>query len=225
MTLSQELASLIGSGVTRIGELSIEPAEAKFRYHLCHWRDSERSKLDSWGGLEIHEGPHAARDISTFADDGSYRFSKAQENLKGGWLMLLETPEDLRFALDQFYPASLGVYLAHQRGTLEIENLRAKLKRQTGMYRFARAISDTGAQRLVADVCGPAHQCARKILWQIDSETPLDDTEASRFNGIVGNASPSQAIPLLCREACNHFVAECRRVSKSESAQRHEQAP
>jgi hypothetical protein len=25
-----------------------------------------------------------------------------------------------------------------------------------------------------------------------------------------------EAIPLLCREACNHFVAECRKAAKAE---------
>ena len=88
------------------------------------------------------------------------------------------------------------------------------------MYRFARNISDSGAQELVRTVCGPAHQCAKRILWQIDAATPLEDSEASRFNGIPGNVPENEAIPLLCREACNHFVAECRRVAKVEFEQK-----
>lgn len=130
--------------------------------------------------------------------------------------MILESAEDLRYALDQFYPAAVGLHLAAMAGTLEVENLRDKLNRQTGMYRFARSISDGGAQKLVQEVCGPAHQCAKKILWRLDAEIPLDDSEASRFNGIPGDTSENQAIPLLCREACNHFVAECRKAAKKE---------
>jgi hypothetical protein len=53
-------------------------------------------------------------------------------------------------------------------------------------------------------------------LWKIDENTPLVDSEASRFNGIGSGLAEPQAIPLLCREACNHFVAECRKVSKRE---------
>ena len=131
--------------------------------------------------------------------------------------MLLENEEDLRLALDQFYPACVGLFIAQQGGTLEIETLREKLNRQTGMYRFARSISDVGAQKLVQEVCGPAHQCAKKILWQIDAQTPLENSAASRYNGIPGDVLESEAIPLLCREACNHFVAECRRAAKAES--------
>jgi sirohydrochlorin cobaltochelatase len=97
-----------------------------------------------------------------------------------------------------------------------VQTLRDKLNRQTGMYRFARSISNEGAQKLVQRVCGPAHQCAKKILWQIDADTPLEESEASRFNGIGSGLAEPHAIPLLCREACNHFVAECRKESKKE---------
>lgn len=169
-----------------------------------------------YGGLEVHDGPEDARDLSTHADDGSYRFVKAQTNLRRGWVMILRSAEELRMALDHYYPASVGLHAAAQEGWLEIEDLRDKLNRQTGMYRFARTISDAGAQKLVREVCGPAHQCARKILWKIDSQTPLEASEASEYPGFPQGASPDQTIPLLCREACNHFVAECRRVAKEE---------
>jgi sirohydrochlorin cobaltochelatase len=211
-----KLQKLIQSGIHRIGELEIQTNAQNPRYTLCHHLDVEQSKGDDFGGLEVHEGPADARDISTYAEDGTYRFTKGQVNLKRGWVMLLANDQDLRLALDQFYPACLNLFLAWQDGTLEIETLRDKLNRQTGMYRFARSISDAGAQKLVQQVCGPAHQCAKKILWRIDADTPLDDSEASRFNGIPGDIPESEAIPLLCREACNHFVAECRKVAKAE---------
>lgn len=210
MSTALNLRELLQSGVHRIGELEIQTNVCNFCYVICHFADV------GLAGLQVYEGPAAARDISTYADDGSYRFTKGQVNLKRGWLMLLTNEEDLRLALDQFYPACVGLFIAQQGGTLEIETLRDKLDRQTGMYRFARSISDGGAQQLVQEVCGPAHQCAKKILWQIDADTSLNDSEASRYNGIPGGVSESEAIPLLCREACNHFVAECRRVAKAE---------
>ncbi len=95
-----------------------------------------------------------------------------------------------------------------------MQHLRDKLDRQTGMYKFARNLSTEGAQRLVQEVCGPGNCCVKKILWQIDADTPLEDSKASRFPGHLGAAERS--IPLLCREACNHFVAECRKASKKE---------
>ncbi len=220
MPISTELRKLLQSGIHRIGELEILADVSGYHHVLCHFQDVELATQPAFGGLDFHEGPTAARDLSTYAADGTYRFTKGQTNLKRGWVMALENEEELRQALDQFYPAALGLFLAHRNGTLEVEHLRDKLNRQTGMYRFARTISDEGAQELVRTVCGPAHQCAKRILWNITQDTPLEDSEASRFNGIPGNVPATEAIPLLCREACNHFVAECRRVAKQEFEQK-----
>ena len=216
MSLALKLRELIESGVHRIGEIEIQTNVSGFRFILSHWRNAEFASQPEFGGLEPHHDPLAAREISTYAEDGSYRFTKGQVNLKRGWVMTLQSEEDLRLALDHFYPAAVGLHLASLDGTLEVETLREKLDRQTGMYRYARTISDAGAQQLVREVCGPAHQCAKRILWQIDPETPLEESEASRYNGIPGDVAGSGAIPLLCREACNHFVAECRKAAKAE---------
>jgi sirohydrochlorin cobaltochelatase len=220
MSITSKLQKLVDSGVRRIGEITIQTNASNLTWLLFHWQDAPLASEPDFGGLEIHRDPAAAREISTYAKDGTYRFTKGQVNLKRGWVMTLESVEELRQALDHFYPASVGLFLALRDGSLEVENLREKLGRQTGMYRFARSISDSGAQELVRCVCGPAHQCAKRILWQIDAATPLDDSEASRFNGIPGEVPENEAIPLLCREACNHFVAECRRVAKAEFEQK-----
>ena len=216
MSVAQKLQTLIKSGIHRIGELKIQTNDCNPRYSLFHHADSELFTMPSFGGLEHHVGPDDAREISTYTKDGTYRFTKGQVNLKRGWVMTLENEEELRLALDQFYPACVGLFIAQKEGILEIETLREKLNRQTGMYRFARTVSDAGAQKLVQEVCGPAHLCAKKILWKIDANTPLDDSEASRFNGIPDDLPENEAIPLLCREACNHFVAECRKAAKAE---------
>lgn len=218
MAVAKELERLIRDGVHQLGELEIQSNVRGFAWVLSHLDDASLAAEEGFGGLEVHSGPGSARDLSTYAEDGTYRFAKGQINLKRGWVMTLADAEEMRQALDQFYPAAVGLYLAQRSGVLETENLRDKLERQTGMYRFARNISDAGAQRLVRETCGPAHQCARKILWQIDEKTPLEDSEASRYKGIPGGVGEAEAIPLLCREACNHFVAECRRVSKEEAS-------
>lgn len=216
MSIARELRSLVRSGIHRIGEVEIHSEVNGYTYVLCHHLDAELCTEPAFGGLDYRIGPAAARDVSLYSESGEYRFAKAMTNLRRGWAIALETEEELRQALDLIYPAAVALELARRNGSLEVEHLRDKLNRQTGMYRFARNISDAGAQSLVRKVCGPAHQCARHILWKIDANTPLEDSEASRYNGIPTGSCESESIPLLCREACNHFVAECRKVAKQE---------
>lgn len=220
MTIPEKLSAWIAAGVHRIGEIEILTGLHGRFCVLCHHDDVVAARSEGFGNLEVHQGPDAAREISLHNEEGGFRFAKACQDLRRGWAIAVDSPDELRRALDLFYPAALGLNAALEDGRLEVENLRDKLNRQTGMYRYARNISDAGAQKLVREVCGPAHQCAKRILWRIDEQTALDDSEASRFQGIVGGISGAEAIPLLCREACNHFVAECRRVSKEESVAR-----
>jgi hypothetical protein len=226
--LSEQLAK----GFHRIGQIEIlhgdqKPANDRsdVTYVLCHELDIEVVK--STKGLPsdfiIATGPDRARELSTYSPENEYRFTKGQMNLRRNWVMHLQSLQELLLALEGFYPSSFALWVAQQRGSLEVQNLRDKLNRQTGMYRFARSISNEGAQQLIQNVCGPEHQCAKKILWQIDEGNPLDDSAASRFNGIGSGLAEPQAIPLLCREACNHFVAECRKVSKLEFEQKAQQ--
>lgn len=214
--LDQHLKKLVREGVNQIGQITIHRDLCEFAYALYHIDDEDLATQPAFGGLDHHLGPAAARDISTYAEDGEYRFTKGKINLRRGWIMTLDNEEELLRALDQLYPACTALFIKHSHGELPIEDLREKLGRQTGMYRFAKSISDEGAQKLIQQVCGPAHNCAKKILWKLDANTPLDDSEASRFNGIPGDVSQKAAIPLLCREACNHFVAECRKAAKKE---------
>lgn len=217
MTLAQRLAQAIAGGVHRIGQIEIRRDLAGHAFVLAHADDAALLERPDFGGLKRHRGPAAARELALYGTDGSYRFAKAQTNLIAGWVLVLDSIDELRLALDYFYPAAVGLWFAQADGTLEVQHLRAKLDRQTGMYHKAKHISTAGAQKLVREVCGPAHQCAKRILWRIDDVTPLEDSEASRYDGIPGATAAAEAIPLLCREACNHMVSQCRIVAKAEA--------
>ena len=226
------LSGQLAAGFHRMGQIEILHGDqlptnenSHVAFTLCHELDREvvSSHQEIPRDFIVVNGPDRARELSTYSPENEYRFTKGQMNLRISWVMHLHTLNELLLALEGFYPASFALWVAQQRGSLEVQNLRDKLNRQTGMYRFARSISNEGAQQLIQHVCGPEHQCAKKILWQLDSENPLDDSQASRFNGIGSGLSEPQAIPLLCREACNHFVAECRKVSKLEFEQKAQQ--
>lgn len=216
MTTPHALATAIRQGLHRVGEIEFEAINSSECFKLCHHEDLTTSREADHGGLAVYHGAGEARGISLYSESGEYRFLKGQLNLRRGWVLRVEGIDELRLALDLFYPAAVGMWLAHQSGQLEVEHLRDKLARQTGMYSRAKNISDAGAQALVPATCAAAVPCARRILWQISADTPLVPSEASHRSGIIGHHDLSEVIPLLCAAPCNHFVAECREASKQE---------
>jgi hypothetical protein len=208
------LIAAIASGVNRIGEIMIQSNDSNDCFHLFHNADAPLATAADFGGLEVFLGPGEARRISLYTASDDYRFLKAQRNLRRGWLIVLDSPSDLRLALDHFYPAALGMWLSHREGRLQVEHLREKLDRQTGMYRRARIIGDERAQVLVPGTCAAGPGCARRILWAISPTLPLIPSPATTCTGIASGVAESDAIPLLCAAPCNHFIAECLAASK-----------
>src|SRR4030095_17074351 len=92
-----------------------------------------------------------AYEIARYDDAGNYRPLKTAPNLRHGWRMELERSDELRRALDHFYPGRLAIFIAWQRGQLRTTPLRETLDRQSGMYRIAAKISDAQIDDLVAD--------------------------------------------------------------------------
>jgi|GEM_PF-6070318 hypothetical protein len=92
---------------------------------------------------------------------------------------------------------------------------RDQLNRQTKMYRHARNISDESAQELVKSLCGNSNKRVKKPLWKLDETISLEQSEASRFNGIIEGAETVSAIPMVFQGVCNFFVAQARKKPKS----------
>jgi hypothetical protein len=102
------------------------------------------------------------------------------------------------------------------------------------MYRVAAKITDPQINDLVADFCGSDSGCLRTILWKRDRNGVIASTKlpkekfdpahdqvmaaCSRRPEGDARASYSEAatVPLLCQEACNLLVGECRKVVKAE---------
>ncbi|MGC6426779.1 MAG: DR2241 family protein [Akkermansiaceae bacterium] len=216
MSLNAALQEALEQGVNQIGQLRIARDLSEAPFVLYHREDEAKILSSDFSDLDEFQHPDAARDLGLYTPEGEYRFTKGELSLKPGWIFFLNTIDELRRAIDLFYPASLGLWQAEKNGSIRIQHLRDKLDRQTGMYRHSRNVSDEGAQHLVATLCGPKNKCVKKILWQIDAETPLAENEASKFNGILKGGNESNTIPLVCQEACNFFVAQCRKQSKKE---------
>jgi sirohydrochlorin cobaltochelatase len=202
----------------------------KGQFVLSH-RDDET--LDQ---LQIFRSAEDAIEIAKYDDAGNYRPLKTAPNLRHGWRLELDTSVELRRALDYFYPGRLAVFAAWKKGELQTTPLRETLDRQSGMYRVAAKISDSQIDNLVADFCRSDGGCLRTILWKRDArgtvastklpnekfDPAYDQVEASAHPGSSASAKatadrPTPAtVPLLCQEACNLLVAECRKAVKGD---------
>ena len=196
---------------------------------LSHLDDASLNTLQRYRDVE------SAIDIAKFDDAGHYRPLKTAPNLRHGWRLELATVEELRRALDYFYPGRLAVFAAWKKGCLKTTALRETLDRQSGMYRVAAKISDPQINDLVADFCRSDGGCLRTILWKRDRNGVIASTKLpkEKFDPVVDQAaacsrrpagdvrashSEAATVPLLCQEVCNLLVAECRKVVKDESA-------
>ena len=187
----------------------------------------------SFGLLETYRDAEAAIGIAKYDDAGNYRPLKTAPNLRHGWRLELAAAEQLRRALDYFYPGRLAVFAAWKSGYLKTTALRETLDRQSGLYRVAAKISDPQINDLVTDFCRSDTGCLRTILWKRDRNRVIASTklpnekfdpvyDQGTASGPPGSATPATAaasatVPLLCQEACNLLVAQCRKVVKAKT--------
>src|SRR6202011_4071722 len=194
------------------GQILIRPL-GNGRFRLSHRDDDESANK-----LQRFRDPEDALEISRADDGGNYRPLKTAPNLRHGWQLELETMEDLKRALDYFYPARLAMLAAQQTGRLGLTPLRDTLNRQTGMYRVAAKISDEKLDDVIGNFCRSDGGCLRTILWQRDAQRVIPSTKLPQekydptYDQARAAGAPvgtSRHFPLLCQEACNLLVAEC----------------
>jgi sirohydrochlorin cobaltochelatase len=211
------------------GQILVEKREGA-GFVLLHRDDASLNKLQRYRDAKD------AIEIAKYDEAGNYRPLKTAPNLRHGWRLELATAEELRRALDYFYPSRLAVFAGWKKGCLKTTALRETLDRQSGMYRVATKISDPQINDLVADFCRSDSGCLRTILWKRDPDGVIASTKLpkEKFDPVYdqvmaacsrrpagdARASHSEAatVPLFCQEACNLLVAECRKVVKGESA-------
>src|SRR5260370_4352017 len=154
----------------RIGQIAIQKLDDG-GLALSHRDDETRNDLKLF---------HSADDeikIARYDDAGNYRPLKTAPNLRHGWQLELHTLEEVRRALDYFYPGRLAVFAAWKRGKLQATPLRETLERQSGMYRVAAKISYEQIDCVVGDFCRSDGGCLRTIFSQRDKQGKLASTK------------------------------------------------
>ena len=136
---------------------------------LSHCDDASRDQL------QTYEDAEDAVEIAKYDDAGTYRPLKTAPKLRHGWQLELPSIEELRRALDYFYPSRLAAFAAWKRGHLKTTVLRDTLDCQSGMYRVAAKISDPQINDVVAGVCRSDSGCLRTILRSCAPRLRRDD--------------------------------------------------
>jgi sirohydrochlorin cobaltochelatase len=179
------------------------------------------SHRDDEGRVDLQKSsnPEEALEIAHYDDEGNYRPLKTAPNLRHGWQLQLVDVHALRIAVDHFYPGRLAMFAAWKADRLTTTPLRATLDRQSGMYRIAAKISDQQLDPLIANYCRSDGGCLRTILWKRNAAGSVASTKLppEKFDPAHDQTAGSErTIPLLCQEACNLLVAECRKAIKRE---------
>src|ERR1043166_9930676 len=127
--------------------------------------------------LKIFRSAEDAIEIAKYDAAGNYRPLKTAPSLRHGWRLELQTPEDLRRALEYFYPGRIAMFAAWKSDQLRTTPLRETLDRQSGMYRVAAKISDSQINDLVGAFCRFNGGCLRTILWKRDANGAIASTK------------------------------------------------
>src|SRR6266550_4357042 len=122
--IRDELARLIKEGYNALGQL--EFVETSGGYRLYHWAD--KNCLEQ---ARVYYSIEDARQIAKYDSAGAYRPLKGAPNLPRGWLIELTSIDNLKRALDYFYPGAIATWLAYQAGRAHPVCLRQTLNRQT----------------------------------------------------------------------------------------------
>ena len=214
MPLEKALAAILDDS-NRFGQIFIHRTSSG-SFVLCH-REDENS-----GQLQVFRTPDDAVEIARYDDAGKYRPLKTAPNLQHGWRLQLVDLGELRRALDHFYPGRLALLAAWTENRLSTTALRETLDRQSGMYRVAAKISDEQIDDVVGNFCKSNGGCLRTILWKRDVAGAIPSTKlpSEKFDSVHDQMGRGEnTVPLLCQEACNLLVAECRKVVKGEIAE------
>ncbi|HBY93901.1 MAG TPA: hypothetical protein DEP84_08000 [Chloroflexi bacterium] len=180
-------------GVAEFGQIAIRRSPPGFE--LTHHEDAPDANLATHTGLTY------AEELARLTDAGEYRPLKSAPTLRHGWRLCPLDGPGLCRAVNGFYPASIVFWHQVREGTLAIVPWHETAARQTGMFRAARQLTAQQAQD-VAWACCDRSVCLKRLLWDLDAQTPL---ELDRGQGA-----------LVCREACSLFVSMARTVVTSE---------
>lgn len=176
----------------RLGEIIISQPW-KDAFSLRHREDVGASDL------MISTDPLASRQWVKLSREGTYRPLKGEGNLSRGWCLHGLGFSQLCEALNIFYPTAVANAFAQREGKLPITSFGETAERQTGMYHIVRKTTADQLSTVISELCEA--RCLKTRLW----------------SGRVEVTWKALELPLLCPEACNLFISDCRKVIRGGS--------
>jgi hypothetical protein len=168
------------------------------RYEIRHADDRDVDAAD----LDAYHDPLAARELSTYDEDGRYRPLRTAPSLASGWIFSDLDGRDAVETLDTLYPASIANWNLEREGELDVTHWRETAERQTGIYDIVEDLPREAVDWM-AEACCVDSQCLKRREWEYDADHELE------ADGGAG------AFP--CREPCSLVVAAARRWTKLEA--------
>ncbi len=215
------LSSLLEQGPFVLGQIRVEALHKAEEPGRALWRIAHIDTPPGSVNRTFYEA-REARFIARYDSTGAYRPLKGSPNLPTDWELLLTSITEVRLALDDIYPAALGMLVAKGNGDLRVVPFTEKAGRQTGMYRIVGIMEPDLADRVVAEACAP-DKCLRTILRQIRPGTPPPGLPPEKFPPDTADLTQNGKLPFLCAEPCNLLIAACRTAIKREQKKREQE--
>ncbi len=175
-----------------LGELVLLPARSELERELRHRADTGTAPES----LVLLPDLPAIREIAKNDAAWAYRPLRVAPGLQRGWRTEALSLPALIEALHSLYPSALPFWAVPRPPVPFSETA----KRQSGMYRLVQTCGDEGAPLRAAVEKTCAARCLRQRLWGPGARTREE----------IERATPDDAIPLPCPEACNYLIAQVR---------------
>lgn len=219
MKLHTAFQAWLDAGGDTVGQVALAPLPTG-GYRLTHLDDAtialrsaeEAQESQAQESLELFTRPEEARAIALYGEEGQFRPLKSAPNLRRGWRLELASVAELQLAIEFFYPAALGVWVAWEEQRLARIPLQETLQRQSGMYAVTKKATAGQIAATMASCCNTNGGCLKTILWATPAEQEVlpADKFLPESELPQANTPPPRVLPLLCNEACNIFIGALR---------------
>lgn len=142
-------------------------SQGEYRFgQLRFTLDAVRSEDASAEAVVIDSLPK----LRQYIRENPFRPLTTSDDLPGGWVFPLPSPEMLPAVVETVYPGALANWAAQQNGTFKAETLADVIQWQTGMFKRVQSLTQDTVAAMVKSTCG---RCICHPAWY-ETKIPID---------------------------------------------------